>query len=308
MLPDKKLIDITQKKFEFAKKIPNKSIFGSDKFTAIKKNGRTITSGQYSLDVHPVIFEDGHVALNPIWESTYYKNFYHKYYAPLYALELKKDVGISGIVHNYNEIINFIKKNTLNIKFSKILEVGSGPGIGLNHICHNYNARGYAIESSRQSIKEINKSNLIKWSGHSLFNIDQNLNNIDICILRHVVEHMLNPIEELSILRKTISDSTLVYISVPDMLHPRIDLRDYNDWTKYWFRVPHIHYFNRFTLKEVLFRSGFDIKYIEECNNELRVVCTRTQMTKVNSDFNTEEAFITQLNLIESLLGKQSDY
>jgi hypothetical protein len=65
MLPDKKLIDITQKKFEFAKKIPNKSIFGSDKFTAIKKNGRTITSGQYSLDVHPVIFEDGNVTVNP---------------------------------------------------------------------------------------------------------------------------------------------------------------------------------------------------------------------------------------------------
>ena len=44
------------------------------------------------------------------------------------------------------------------------------------------------------------------------------------------------------------------------MINPKIKLRDYTNWWKYWFRVVHTHYFSYETLGQVLHKAGFKDK------------------------------------------------
>ena len=88
----------------------------------------------------------------------------------------------------------------------------------------------------------------------------------------HVFEHLLNPNEALVKLKFILKQDGIIYLAVPDMLHLRIKLRDYNNWIDYWFRIVRSYYYNKFTLAKTIIENGFDIiDYLEE-NCELWLI------------------------------------
>ncbi|MGB1103629.1 MAG: class I SAM-dependent methyltransferase [Crocinitomicaceae bacterium] len=60
----------------------------------------------------------------------------------------------------------------------------------------------------------------------------------DLIIMRHVLEHFLDPLTVLKRIREVLSEDGVLYIAVPNNLNPTQDLE------KVWFRVVHTYYFN----------------------------------------------------------------
>jgi 2-polyprenyl-3-methyl-5-hydroxy-6-metoxy-1,4-benzoquinol methylase len=97
----------------------------------------------------------------------------------------------------------------------KILDVGPGEAWAMRYFqnkkCH-YNAIE-PIEKLAVSIRErggvvIGKSLFDNYSKHNSY--------FDIIVFRHVLEHMLNPIEALSILKSLLKSNGLIYLALPN--------------------------------------------------------------------------------------------
>ena len=281
-------------------------LFNEGPIASVLKDGSAIEIGQYGFPIFPKVFPSGLISLSPRWTDACYGEFYAKYYSHLYNLENKPDVGVGGIKQNYEKIANWLQENTDLSDRQSVFEVGSGPAIGLSHLMGLLSiARGYVVEGSLDSIQSIDTFPNIKLLGNSIESIDSTCPTFDLCILRHVVEHMLNPISEMQKLAAFANSDTLFYVAVPDALNPKTVLRDYTDWTEYWFRVPHVHYFNRFTLSEVLRLSGFKILCLEEIDNEIRVLCTKASNIQSGSSYLGPDVLRLQVAVLENLLGSQ---
>ncbi len=94
--------------------------------------------------------------------------------------------------------------------------------------------------------------------------------------MRHVVEHLLNPIELLTKISNTLSDSGFIYIAVPDMMHPRTKLRDYDKWWEYYFRSVHPFYYCKYTLFQLMKMCGLEVMKHGEVNEEIWVLARRS--------------------------------
>jgi 2-polyprenyl-3-methyl-5-hydroxy-6-metoxy-1,4-benzoquinol methylase len=249
----------------------------------LKQN--TITRGQFGYLVNPVICSCGLVYLSPRWSKEKYNMFYSKSYDELYRLEIKPDYGISGVIKNMEDILDRIKDEIEIKRFMSVLDVGCGYGYGLRTLGQQLSdAKLYGIESSPDCCNILQSEEI----GAKLITTDfdsnwehSNYNRFDVIIMRHVLEHMLDPVQGLKKVQASLSDRGIVYIAVPDMMNPKVKLRDYENWWEYWFRVVHTYYFCRDTLLETLNNAGlFAIKTIEE-NNE--VWCVAMKGNKKNS-------------------------
>jgi len=230
--------------------------------------------GQFGQQLHPVIYPSGLVMLNPRWTADTYNLFYTKHYDELYDLALKPDYGKEGIVRNMREVWGRVIKK-INLKDSPIksvLDAGCGPGYGLEYLKSEMpNIDIYGIEASPDS-RNILENDIGATILDSDLDGDWHINSegqFDVIILRHVVEHMLDPVKTLSNLKKTLSPEGFMYIAVPDMMHPRTILRDYTDWWEYWFRSVHAYYYCKETLFATLLMAGLEPISFEEENEEV---------------------------------------
>lgn len=80
----------------------------------------------------------------------------------------------------------------------------------------------------------------------------------DIIILNHVLEHFLNPIQELNEIRSILKDNGILYVEIPDLERP------YN-WTslKYFFLLGHVFYYSPETLGILMNKCGFERIFLE---------------------------------------------
>lgn len=225
----------------------------------IQLNGKPLLNGQFGYSVHPVICKCGLVYLNPRWSKKDYSVFYENYYDDLYRLEEKPDYGVQGVIKNMAKIwdrINvYVEKRPLNI-----LDVGCGSGYGLKYLQAQLpGSLVYGIESSPKCCKvlmsEVIGATLVTTDIASDW-IEKYQGKFDLIILRHVVEHMLDPVESLQKLKTALSKKGIIYFSTPDMMHPRIILRDYDNWWEYWFRAVHPYYYCKGTLFKTLELAG----------------------------------------------------
>jgi SAM-dependent methyltransferase len=248
---------------------------------------QTLVDGQFGYSVHPVICKScGLVYLNPRWSKKDYDIFYSYYYDPLYRLEIKPDYGIDGVIKNMKIIWNRIN-NHISSDIQHVLDVGCGSGHGLKFIKDQIrDCEIFGIESSKECC-EILQSDKI---GASIVTTDFDSdwtdkyhNKFDLVILRHVIEHMLNPVKTLKKIRNVISKNGVIYFATPDMMHPRLNLRDYDEWWQYWFRAVHPYYYCKETLFKILELAGlYPYKYGDKINEE--VWC----LAKQNKSFDFE--------------------
>ena len=234
--------------------------------------GRPLTTGQFGYQINPVICQCGLVYLNPRWTSQTYDYFYKHYYDELYRLELKPDYGIQGVINNMVQVWKRTKHNPITNKISTILDIGCGSGYGLNYLKKKVpEASIFGIEASPDCCDIFRN----KISG---ILIDTDINGpwadnykgyFNFIIMRHVAEHLLTPVDSFKRIKKALAPNGIIYMAVPDMMHPRTVLRDYNKWWEYYFRAVHPYYYSKDTFFATLRAAGlYPCAYGEE-NEEL---------------------------------------
>jgi SAM-dependent methyltransferase len=188
--------------------------FCGGNYSPVLLNKEPLQSGQFDYKVHPVICECGLVYLNPRWSSETYSKFYTEYYDELYRLDDKEDYGVEGIMLHMKEVHSRCCDLCNFYKIKSIIDIGSGSGYGFDFLREKTSADFFAIESSPESQKklELNSVKVVDSSIEGDWSIKYE-SFFDLCIMRHVVEHLLNPIELLTKIRNTLSDSGYIYCS-----------------------------------------------------------------------------------------------
>ncbi|HFQ81519.1 MAG TPA: class I SAM-dependent methyltransferase [Desulfobacterales bacterium] len=266
--------------------------------------GQALISGQFGYEIHPVICDCGLIYLNPRWTATTYDTFYQQFYDDLYRLEIKPDYGIEGVVKHMVQVweraVCQFKKPPLNI-----LDIGCGSGHGLRYLGERIPEAALAgIEASPECRRTLRSK-----IGAEVIDADINGNwpqrcqgRFDFIVMRHVAEHMLAPVVSLRRIREALSPQGLIYIAVPDMMHPRTVLRDYDKWWEYWFRAVHPYYYCRETLFFTLSMAGLTPVSWGEENEEIWVMAAATprQEQKINAQLRDK-----QIHLLKELIPQE---
>ena len=163
---------------------------------------------------------------------------------------------IKELIHNIiidNKIVN---KN--------IIEIGCGDGLFIKELCkHSINGnKGIGFDPSY-----IGSDDVLGGSVHfekRLYEEDCIINNEDVVVCRHVIEHVQYPMNLLKTIKNSLKDSSSskVFIETPDV---KWILKN-NATLDFYYE--HCSYFSIETLKYVLEKSGFKIDKILHVFNE----------------------------------------
>ncbi len=226
------------------------------------ENLETISEkGQFGIPTFVSICKDcGLSFLNPRWDQATYLNFYTKKYDKYYrTYKNTKDPKVDPV--SYYPIIRRLKSTfEPNQKFGNILDIGSGDGSKLNNFIENKMADNYyAIEPSAPHEEELKAKGIEFVSNDVDSDWDKKYpNHFDIIIMRHVLEHCLDPVQVLQKLKNVLTKDGILYIAVPNAFQPN------GSFTDYFFRVVHTYYFNKISLKNILHKSGYEVVSMKE--------------------------------------------
>lgn len=132
-----------------------------------------------------------------------------------------------------------------------VLDVGAGMGWGLEYLKQTYPALKHftAIEASAHCRKHIHENISARVVANDVDEMWENPGT-GLVIMRHVLEHLLNPVNALITIQHNLATEGVVYISVPNMMQPQTSL------THHWFRPVHTFYFSPATLCSVAQLAG----------------------------------------------------
>lgn len=189
----------------------------------------------------------GLVYLNPRWTKSRYDSFYATEHEKHQHLRVEKKHEAKA-KQMFDRIAPY-----LPVGIDSVLDIGCGMGWYLDYIAQRIQGAALAgIESS-----DLCADNLVNRVGGELISrdvdSDWNLDNegrFDLIIMRHVLEHFLDPISVLQKTCSALSSYGVLYIAVPDMLSPKGSLDNY------WFRVVHTYYFSHATLAQTIARAN----------------------------------------------------
>lgn len=207
---------------------------------------------------------DGLVFLSPRWSKERYMHFYQYEYDSYYRPNILTSETEDEKYKNVKTVCSRLEKfNPIESKES-VLDIGAGMGWSLHWIKNNYpNFRKFsAIESSDKCI-----SNLKNVVGADIISndidSDWKSNEFGLVILRHVLEHVMNPLEALKKIAENLAPDGILYIAVPDMMHPKGSLK------KYWYRTVHTYYFSEMTLLSIASQANLEPIALKSENSEL---------------------------------------
>ena len=197
--------------------------------------------------------------LSPRWSETKYAEFYKDKYDDDYRSEIKEDQEFVAAI-TVPLIQRLDKLQMFPQKTEKILDVGCGAGNMLLSLKNKFpKAELFGIEPSDNAVQvlEKRKINVISRDVNDDWS-QKHSKSFDLIIMRHVLEHFLDPKAVLEKILKTLNDDGILYIGVPNNLKPVHHTR------KKWFRVVHTYYFNRYSLRNLLELSGFEVLHIAD--------------------------------------------
>lgn len=237
--------------------------------------------------------------LSPRWSKQDYLKYYQETYDLKYRPELKGDFSNDS---EFKTNIITERFRIANVSFDnaeKILDIGSGAGDNLLAFrSKNQKLNCFAIEPSkisgeylkRRGIKILSEDVDTEWHYN-------NEEMFDIVIMRHVLEHFMDPLKVLSKVRSVLKTDGVLYIAVPNNL-----LENRNEG---WLRVAHTYYFNEFTLNAILSKSGFFVNQsiLEDKFNKHEVVFFASKNMILNKNI-TENSYSKQMSVFKKVLKK----
>ncbi len=203
------------------------------------------------------------------------------------------------------DVLGFISSN-VDLKGKTILEIGCGKGEFLKELSNNYDCVCYGFDPSYTGEESKNQERLNYTK--SYFTLDYGI-KADIIILRHVIEHLSNPLNMMEIIKLSLNKNGILYIETPDF-----------NWIVknniiFDFTYEHCSYFNRNSLESLVSLVGmkvksFELKFQDQymCtlivpkteNNELSLIKKRMIDFDENKNIKVKEIqnFIKNLNQV----------
>lgn len=225
--------------------------------------------GHFGLPLFVSICRDcGLVFLNPRWNKERYARFYREEYDKFYRSKVTyNEVDVQKTNLPKAEYIIERTRSFLPQPFTTLLDIGAGNGIFLDYLKRKYkDIKLYAIEPSPICINQ-----LVNNLGVELVSVDANSDwhvgnekKFDLIIMRSALEHMLNPLEVLCKVRKALSPQGILYVSVPNMMRPKLV-----SLNNFWYRVPHTYYFSKVTLLALAARAGLKPLALDDSTPDL---------------------------------------
>ena len=214
--------------------------------------------GQFSIPMNVSICKGcGLTYLNPRWTKEKYISFYKKDYDKYYRSYILSVDSSKSRTRNMEAILKRLQEyGRIKESAHNIVDIGCGMGWGLLYLQKKLQPTGRicAIESSEYCVKHL-KRNSVDVIAKDL-DTDWHLDKkglFDLAIMRHVLEHMLNPIDVLRKIASSLNEEGLLYIAVPDLMSPTLPV------TTVSFRVVHTFYFSQASLRNAFCLSGLEV-------------------------------------------------
>jgi len=251
---------------------------------------------RYGLYMPVVICREcGLVQTNPRMTQESYNEFYQMEYRKLYlGKDVPTDVFFRAEYNTGGVIFGYLTRN-LGIEITNlfIVEVGCATGGILQYFKEQGN-EVYGVDLDSQYI-EFGKANYgLKLEVGTVDKVVQLHRNPDIVIYADVLEHILNPIAELTKLRETMKENSFLYIRVPNI--KRLTTSYKRNFLRF-LQNAHIYHFTPVTLNNVLRKAGYDFV----CGNEvIHSVFHKSSLTK-GGGFHYENDYQSVMNFLHRL-------
>jgi 2-polyprenyl-3-methyl-5-hydroxy-6-metoxy-1,4-benzoquinol methylase len=236
----------------------------------------------------------GLLRVSPRWKEEKYNYFYEHYYRNLYnPLKTTKEKYIISLSQHANvkAIAKWVIESHRSFGSKKnnpsILEIGAGGGWILKNLPMEWKKTGFDVDNEYLKI------------GHRLFGIEmkygffkeavREIENHDIILLSHVVEHFLNPVSSLRLISENMKSDSIVLIEVPGIF--RIHRTNLDPMS--YMQNAHTYTFCAKTLKYVCEMAGLEVMLI---NEHCRAICRKQPDTE-----NLEPTLIHE-NLADSII------
>ena len=155
-------------------------------------------------------------------------------------------------INKYNKLINMVKPRNGD----RILEIGCGWGGFAEYIAKNYNIKLDCITISKKQFlytkERIRRARLNHKVNVQMMDYRDVRNKYDIIILKHVFEHLYDPLKDLEKIRS--HTNKYLFIEVPGNFRRMASIQN-----------AHNFYFTENTLHKIVTKAGFNIISTEHC-------------------------------------------
>ncbi len=192
---------------------------------------------------------------NPPDAKTLYESYYGEiiYNAADYRQD-SRDKRLSTLFAINEQRLEFIKKEK---KQGDLLDVGCGLGFFLK-TAGDAGYAAYGIDASVKAVEYARNEFGINSGNETLDDMVKKGHTFDIITLWHVLEHFLNPLDELIKIRKLLRSGGICFIEVPNLDSLKFKLSR-RKWTGGNHPKYHRSFFAAKTLELTLKKAGFSI-------------------------------------------------
>ena len=174
----------------------------------------------------------GHIQVYPLLDENEYMSINHRMFDRQYLKDGLLTDNSRKLLLLKERLDSYIKGN------EKVLDIGSGEGWTLDYFTQK-GCSYFAIEAVERLALSLRErgGDII---GKSIFdNLDKYEGSFDVIIFRHILEHLLNPIEALKRIKFLLRKGGLVYLALPNAANPGIK----KGFRTSYLRLVHISYF-----------------------------------------------------------------
>jgi len=267
-------------------------ICGGNNFETLSEKDR------YGLYLPVVICKDcGLIQTNPRMKQESYNQFYDFEYTKLYKGEIPTKEFFKDQYYHGKRIYHYLESN-LGIKINnlRILEVGTGAGGILQYFKEKGN-KVYGCDLGSEYIDFGREKYGLNLFIGTIDDIKESL-HFDIIIYSHVLEHLLNPIDELIKLKSIVGKDSYIYIEVPSV---KYFTRSYKMDFLSTIHIAHIYYFTLTTLKNLLEKADYDLVAGDEYIYSIFKSSNRDKEYKLKNDYYNTISFLKKMEFYRFL-------
>lgn len=221
---------------------------------------------RYGLYVSTMICKKcGLIQTNPRMDQESYNEFYDGEYRRLHrgSKVATKDEFEDQKFHG-RAVLDLIERKCGKITDKFVVEIGTGAG-GILQVFKEAGNRVFGVDLGSDYI-DYGKQLGLNLKVGTVKELRKLKVKPDVVIYAHVLEHILNPKEELLELRKYLKKTSIIYIEVPGVKNL---MKTYNQNFLTYLQNAHIYHYSLKTLTNITNKAGFELVYGNECINSI---------------------------------------
>ena len=141
----------------------------------------------------------------------------------------------------------------------RVLEIGCGEGT-LLELLKGYGAKVTGVEMDPEGAEYVRERLGVQVSVGRFEELTLS-ERFDAVASVHVIEHVFDPVEALSRMRRLLKPSGILFLETPNILRPKVG-------PTRLFNLPHNYYFSPASLARCLDAAGFDSAYVRVFNRD----------------------------------------